>query len=109
MLMDAHRQVAHMYAGVCIKKTPEIHHLHNLVRFTSLPCNWISLTGSENSYDVPDFAEKFLGVAAGGTLEIYGEERIGWTKLTSTVERCEKGDCILFEQNKVHIWKVGVK
>ncbi|OWF38944.1 Transmembrane protein 2 [Mizuhopecten yessoensis] len=58
----------------------------------------ISFVGAPGSYSVPDFNEKFLGVAAGGTLEVHGEERIGWTKLDKTLEKCSPGDCIYFEQ-----------
>ncbi|XP_033757909.1 cell surface hyaluronidase-like [Pecten maximus] len=58
----------------------------------------ISFVGSPGMYSIPDFDEKFLGVAAGGTLEVHGEPRIGWTKLDKTVEKCAHGDCLFFEQ-----------
>ena len=33
----------------------------------------------------PEFGRKFLGVKAGGTLEIHGKDKLSWTKLTKTV------------------------
>ncbi|XP_060073811.1 cell migration-inducing and hyaluronan-binding protein-like [Ylistrum balloti] len=58
----------------------------------------ISFVGAPGAYSIPDFDEKFLGVAAGGTLEVHGENRIGWTKLDNTIEKCDKGDCLYFNQ-----------
>jgi hypothetical protein len=46
-------------------------------------------TGNLGEYTVPGFGEKFIGVASGGVLEVHGEYRLPWTKLTSTVNKVE--------------------
>ncbi|XP_069115391.1 cell surface hyaluronidase CEMIP2-like [Argopecten irradians] len=61
-------------------------------------CTHISFVGAPGAYSISDFGEKFLGVAAGGTLEVHGEPRIGWTKLDHTIEKCAPGDCLFFNQ-----------
>lgn len=45
----------------------------------------ITLTGTPGDVD-PDFGTNFIGVAAGGTLELHGAKALGqsWTKLTQT-------------------------
>ncbi len=39
----------------------------------------------DDAKDVEDFGQKFLGVKEGGTIEIHGEDRLTWTKITQTV------------------------
>ncbi|XP_046581669.1 cell surface hyaluronidase-like [Haliotis rubra] len=47
----------------------------------------IRLTGESNStLSVSGFGRKFIGVAAGGTIEVHGEEKPSWTKLIQTAE-----------------------
>ncbi|XP_067654447.1 inactive cell surface hyaluronidase CEMIP2-like [Haliotis asinina] len=47
----------------------------------------IRLTGESNStLSVSGFGRKFIGVDAGGTIEIHGEEKPSWTKLIQTAE-----------------------
>ncbi len=38
----------------------------------------------DDARDVDGFGQKFLGVKANGTIEIHGEDRVTWTKLTAT-------------------------
>ncbi|HLL45637.1 MAG TPA: G8 domain-containing protein, partial [Longimicrobiaceae bacterium] len=46
----------------------------------------ITLTGSDPAQDVMGMGTKVLGVL-GGTLEIHGEERVGWTRLAETAAK----------------------
>ncbi|XP_077861562.1 cell surface hyaluronidase CEMIP2-like [Saccoglossus kowalevskii] len=48
----------------------------------------ITLTGNSNDTDPPEdgtFGRKFIGVAAGGSLEFHGKDKLSWTKLNRTV------------------------
>ncbi|XP_069120192.1 cell surface hyaluronidase-like [Argopecten irradians] len=56
----------------------------------------ISLTGDRQGYSVPNFGQKFLGVANGGTLEIHGKKKLAWTKLTHTVPRLQTTNGLVF-------------
>ncbi|GFN91401.1 transmembrane protein 2-like [Plakobranchus ocellatus] len=38
----------------------------------------------ETGVEDPEFGKKFIGVDAGGRLEIHGKDKLSWTKLTST-------------------------
>ncbi|XP_078319448.1 cell surface hyaluronidase-like [Crassostrea virginica] len=49
----------------------------------------ITLRGDFGQYEVDEFGEKFIGVASGGVLEVHGEYRLPWTKLTSNVRATE--------------------
>lgn len=40
-----------------------------------------------DTYSVPGFGRKFLGVGLGGTLEIHGQQKLPWTKLTDTLSK----------------------
>lgn len=44
----------------------------------------ITLTGSPDDPDVMGMGSKVLGVLPGGTLDLHGEARAGWTRLAST-------------------------
>lgn len=48
-----------------------------------------NFVGNLGEYKVDGFGEKFIGVASGGVLEIHGEYRLPWTKLTSNVNAVE--------------------
>ncbi|XP_023659045.2 cell surface hyaluronidase [Paramormyrops kingsleyae] len=48
----------------------------------------ITLVGRSDepeSYSLPDLGRKFIGVRAGGTLELHGTQKLSWTMLTKTV------------------------
>ncbi|XP_021362399.1 transmembrane protein 2-like [Mizuhopecten yessoensis] len=48
----------------------------------------IQLLGSVNdTYSVPGFGQKFLGVNKNGTLEVHGQKKLSWSKLTSPVQK----------------------
>ncbi|XP_061192631.1 cell surface hyaluronidase-like [Saccostrea echinata] len=49
----------------------------------------ITLQGNLGEYDIPGFGEKFIGVENGGVLEIHGEYRLPWTKITNTVDKVQ--------------------
>ncbi|XP_056019715.1 cell surface hyaluronidase-like [Ostrea edulis] len=49
----------------------------------------ITLEGNLGEYSVAGFGEKFIGVASGGVLEVHGEYRLPWTKLTSNVNKVD--------------------
>ncbi|CAH1247985.1 TMEM2 [Branchiostoma lanceolatum] len=40
---------------------------------------------SDEGEETPNFGRKFIGVEAGGTLEIHGQRKLSWTQLTKTV------------------------
>ena len=42
-------------------------------------------TRNDDQNDDPDFGEKFLGVKAGGSLEVHGPYKRSWTKLDGTL------------------------
>lgn len=44
----------------------------------------ITLTGSSDAPDVMGMGSKVLGVLPGGTLDLHGEARAGWTRLSAT-------------------------
>ena len=50
-----------------------------------------TITGTRNdSLAHPRFGQKFLGVAPGGVVDFYGQDKLSWTKLTRTIEPAEK-------------------
>ncbi|XP_067656207.1 inactive cell surface hyaluronidase CEMIP2-like [Haliotis asinina] len=51
----------------------------------------IVLTGLSNStLNVPDFGRKFIGVTAGGVLELHGREKMSWTKLATSIPAADQ-------------------
>ncbi|KAG5281159.1 hypothetical protein AALO_G00068060 [Alosa alosa] len=62
----------------------------------------ITLVGRSNEsavLEVPGFGRKFVGVAAGGTLELHGTERLSWTLLTRTIHASGLERTHLFQRN----------
>ncbi|KAK3087782.1 hypothetical protein FSP39_010532 [Pinctada imbricata] len=47
----------------------------------------ITLLGEHVDIDIAGFGGKFIGVRQGGILELHGEEKLGWTKLTETAPK----------------------
>ncbi|XP_069121065.1 cell surface hyaluronidase CEMIP2-like [Argopecten irradians] len=48
----------------------------------------IQLLGTFNeTYTVPNFGRKFIGVDVDGTLEIHGQDKLSWTKITDSIEK----------------------
>ncbi|XP_021362407.1 transmembrane protein 2-like [Mizuhopecten yessoensis] len=48
----------------------------------------IQLLGNvTDTYSVPGFGQKFIGVDTGGILEIHGQDKLPWTKIASTLEK----------------------
>ncbi|OWF51488.1 transmembrane protein 2-like [Mizuhopecten yessoensis] len=56
----------------------------------------ITLTGTRKEYSMPNFGQKFIGVDAGGTLEIHGKKKLAWTKLTKSLPRLQAGNGLLY-------------
>ena len=43
-------------------------------------------TGKRNdSLGIPGFGQKFLGVTPGGAIDIFGRDKLSWTRLTETI------------------------
>lgn len=42
--------------------------------------------GNQGDLSIPGFGEKFIGVEAGGTLELHGEGKLSWTNLQGTIK-----------------------
>lgn len=42
--------------------------------------------GNQRDLSIPGFGEKFIGVEAGGTLELHGEGKLSWTNLQGTIK-----------------------
>lgn len=58
--------------------------------------------------DIPGFGEKFLGVEAGGVLNLYGEEKLSWTKITQHAPKFDPSAAELYNhkvQYKVTYFK----
>ena len=52
--------------------------------------------GEPGELNIPGFGEKFIGVRAGGTLELHGKDKPSWTKLTSTVTKTDTSQLYSF-------------
>lgn len=48
--------------------------------------SWV-FAGEPDERDIPKLGEKFIGVLAGGTLELHGKDKRSWTKLTKTAPK----------------------
>ncbi|XP_046367425.2 cell surface hyaluronidase-like [Haliotis rufescens] len=61
----------------------------------------ITLTGVRGTYKVTIgehlFGEKFIGVAPGGTLELHGQEKLPWTKLTNTLPKLDVNHGLMYD------------
>ncbi|KAK7094558.1 cell surface hyaluronidase-like [Littorina saxatilis] len=58
-----------------------------------------------------DFGEKYIGVAPGGTLELHGEDKLSWTKLTATVHKLRYNSGLHYEHKYTKDrteWQKGV-
>lgn len=63
--------------------------------------------GDGNDADVANFGQKFIGVEANSVLEIHGQSKIGWTKLTATLPKMpEAGHLFYSEVNCIFIVKI---
>lgn len=60
--------------------------------------------GNQGDLSIPLFGEKFIGVEAGGTLELHGEGKLSWTKLQGTI----KGFSAISSsfRHKVHVFQI---
>lgn len=60
--------------------------------------------GNQGDLSIPGFGEKFIGVEAGGTLELHGEGKLSWTKLQGTI----KGFSAISSsfRHKVHVFQI---
>jgi cell surface hyaluronidase len=47
----------------------------------------ITLTGAATDYNVMGMGTKFLGAMGGGSIELHGENRLGWTRLSATANK----------------------
>jgi G8 domain len=63
----------------------------------------ITLTGAASSNDVMGMGTKFLGTMGAGVIELFGENRASWTKLSATAA---KGSNIL-KLETVPAWRAG--
>ncbi|XP_062576125.1 protein DDB_G0287365-like [Saccostrea cucullata] len=61
----------------------------------------ITLLGEpEEKLNIPGFGEKFIGVEAGGVLNLYGKEKLSWTKLTKHVKKFDKTRAEIFNHRE---------
>lgn len=60
--------------------------------------------GNQGDLSIPGFGEKFIGVEAGGTLELHVEGKLSWTKLQGTI----KGFSAISSsfRHKVHVFQI---
>ncbi|KAK7491692.1 hypothetical protein BaRGS_00017145 [Batillaria attramentaria] len=61
----------------------------------------------------PDWGEKYIAVSQGGTLELHGEDKLSWTKLTRTVDKLANDPGLHYEHvtsadRTGHEWKQGL-
>ncbi|ESO94034.1 hypothetical protein LOTGIDRAFT_228688 [Lottia gigantea] len=77
----------------------------------------ILLRGMRGQYSISIgehlFGEKFIGIAPGGTLEIHGEKKLSWTKLTKTVPKLIPSNGLVFNHQdsssaKMNSRKAGI-
>ena len=67
----------------------------------------IVLTGDRNDEkEIEGFGQKFLGVKEGGSLSIYGEDRLSWTRLETDINQ---GQSSITVQDDVSSWRPGDK
>ncbi|XP_071099719.1 cell surface hyaluronidase CEMIP2-like [Haliotis cracherodii] len=58
----------------------------------------IVLTGLSNStLNVPGFGRKFIGVSAGGVLELHGREKTSWTKLATSIPAADQTCGVVYD------------
>lgn len=50
--------------------------------------------------NIPGFGEKFLGVEAGGVLNLYGEEKLSWTKITQHAHKFDPSAAELYNHKE---------
>lgn len=63
--------------------------------------------GNPEDLSIPGFGEKFIGVEAGGTLELHGERKLSSTKLQGTI----KGFSAISSsfRHKVHLFQIYMR
>ncbi|KAJ8302454.1 hypothetical protein KUTeg_018850 [Tegillarca granosa] len=74
----------------------------------------ITLIGERGEYSIQDFDEKFIGVAPNGTLELHGQYKHPWTKLTSTLNKYSPENGMIFrhkdqDREVVKRWISGIQ
>ena len=62
---------------------------------------WLLAGRSDSVHELEHFGKKFLGVGAGGTLELHGMEKMSWTKLAHTIPAALQVDCGVVYDHKV--------
>ncbi|XP_048242407.1 cell surface hyaluronidase-like [Haliotis rufescens] len=66
----------------------------------------IVLTGLSNStLNVPGFGRKFIGVAAGGVLELHGREKTSWTKLATSIPAADQTCGVVYNHKKTPYYR----
>ena len=66
----------------------------------------VTLFGTDQTQNVLGMGTKFIGVANGGALELYGELRLAWTQLTSNADI---GATSLTLKDSASTWRTGDK
>ncbi|XP_076436577.1 cell surface hyaluronidase-like [Babylonia areolata] len=71
----------------------------------------IVLKASRGQYRVEGYGGKFIGVGEGATLELHGHNKLGWTKLTSTLPKLTADNGLLYDvmtDPQVDNWQRGL-
>ncbi|XP_076454826.1 cell surface hyaluronidase-like [Babylonia areolata] len=58
----------------------------------------ILLTGKRGQYSVEGYGEKFVAVQRGATLELHGQRKLGWSRLTATVPAVRAGQGLVYSK-----------
>lgn len=52
---------------------------------------------------IPKCGQKFVCVDAGGTVELHGQDKMSWTKLSNTLNPLKLGDGINYKHQVIHV------
>ncbi len=66
----------------------------------------ITLTGTDKSQNIMNMGTKLIGVMGGGSLQLFGENRMGWTQLAATAN---PGATSITLQDDASAWRAGDK
>ncbi|XP_025088635.1 protein DDB_G0287365-like isoform X2 [Pomacea canaliculata] len=72
----------------------------------------IQLLGKSDSpyvVETENFGRKFIGVPAGGTLELHGKRKTSWTKLAQTIPSLENIPCAVVYKHSNYDNKIGLE
>ena len=55
------------------------------------------MQATRGEFNVQGFGGKFIGVGQGATLELHGQNKLGWTKITSTIPKITFDNGLIYD------------